>query len=158
MGEIAAEHKVPVILMHMKDKPKTMQDNPVYEDLIQEIYTSLLISVEKALASGIERNRIIVDPGIGFGKNYDDNLVIIDRLHELKSLGLPICIGASRKAFLGAALNLPEPKARLIGTISASVLAARNGARIIRIHDVAEAAQALKIADAVATGRLPREV
>jgi dihydropteroate synthase len=157
MGEVAAEHGVPVILMHMKGKPKTMQENPVYNDLIEEIYSSLEISVDKALAAGIGRDRIIIDPGIGFGKSFEDNLVVLDRLHEFKSLGVPICIGVSRKAFLGAVLRIPEPKNRLTGTISASMIAVREGAKIVRVHNVKETVEAVKVADAIVTGKLLQE-
>jgi dihydropteroate synthase len=157
MAEVVAEHGVPVMFMHMKGKPKSMQDNPVYEDLIHEIYSSLAGSVEAALAHGIGRDKLIVDPGIGFGKSFADNLIILDRLHEFRSLGLPICVGVSRKSFLGATLGVPEPKKRLSGGIAASVIAVRGGAKIVRTHDVRETAEAVKVADAIEACKLPQE-
>ncbi len=157
MADLVAEHKVPIILMHMKGKPKTMQDNPVYDDLILEVYSSLAKSAASALSAGVEKNRIILDPGIGFGKSFEDNLKLLDRLHEFTGLGFPICIGVSRKAFIGATLGIQEPKDRLIGSIAASVIAIRGGAKIIRTHDVMETAQAAKLADAITNGELPGE-
>jgi dihydropteroate synthase len=157
MAELIAEREVPVILMHMKGSPKTMQTNPTYNDLISQICSVLSDSVDAALTAGTARDRIIVDPGIGFGKTFEDNLVILDRLHEIRSLGAPICIGVSRKAFIGAALGIAEPKERLFGSIAANVIAVREGARIVRVHDVAETVEAVRIADAVAAGRLPSE-
>ncbi len=157
MADLAAEFKVPMILMHMKGKPKTMQDNPVYDDLILEVYSSLAKSAASALNAGVQKNRIILDPGIGFGKSFEDNLKLLDRLHEFTGLGFPICIGVSRKAFIGATLGIQEPKDRLIGGIAASVIAIRGGAKIIRTHDVMETAQAAKLADAITNGELPGE-
>ncbi len=157
MAELAASEEVPVILMHMKGSPRTMQENPVYEDLVSEIYASLSGSVDTALKAGISRDRIIIDPGIGFGKTFEDNLVILDRLHEFRSLGVPICIGVSRKSFLGATLGITEPKKRLIGSLAANIIAVRAGARIVRVHDVRETVEAVRVADAIAAGRLPTE-
>ena len=157
MAEIAAESGVPVILMHMKGAPKTMQDNPVYGDLIHDIYSSLAGSIEKAEAFGIARNMLIVDPGIGFGKTFEDNLMILERLHEFKSLGVAICVGASRKAFIGAVLGLKNPKERLVGSLSAALIAAVKGAKILRVHDVKETVEALRLAEAVASGGFEKE-
>jgi dihydropteroate synthase len=157
MAELVAEKQVPVILMHMQGSPKTMQKDPTYDDLISEIYLSLSGSVKTALSAGIRRDRIVIDPGIGFGKTVADNLVILDRLHEFRSLGVPICIGVSRKSFLGATLGIPKPKKRLIGSLAANVIAVREGARIVRVHDVRETVEAIKVADAVAAGNLPSE-
>jgi dihydropteroate synthase len=158
LAELAAEKEVPVILMHMKGSPKTMQEDPVYDDLISEIYASLSASVKAALAAGIAPDRVVIDPGIGFGKTFEDNLVILDRLREFRSLGVPICIGVSRKAFLGATLGIAEPKKRLVGSLAANVIAVREGARIVRVHDVQETVEAVRVADAVAAGRLPSEM
>jgi dihydropteroate synthase len=155
MAELVAQHGVPVILMHMKGKPKTMQENPVYEDLVTEVYSILAQSVDMAASAGIAHDKLIIDPGIGFGKSFNDNLVILNRLHEFKSLGLPICIGVSRKAFIGAVLSLPEPKDRLVGSLALNVIATCSGARIVRVHDAKETTEAVKIADAVAAGRIP---
>ena len=154
---LAVQFHVPIILMHMKGRPKTMQDNPVYDDLVGEIFSSLAGSAQTALNAGVDRNRIILDPGIGFGKSFEDNLVLLDRLAEFTSLGFPICIGVSRKAFIGATLGIPEPKDRLIGGIAAAVVAIRGGANIIRTHDVLETVQAAKLADAITAGELPGE-
>lgn len=157
MAEMVAEADVPLIVMHMKGEPKTMQENPAYQDLMGEVYAGLAGSVKTAESYGIRRDMLIIDPGIGFGKSFEDNLVILDRMHEFRSLGLPVCVGVSRKAFLGAVLGIAEPKDRLTGTVAASVIAIRGGARIIRVHDVREAVEAVRVADAVAAGRLPGE-
>ncbi len=149
MAEVILEHGVPTIIMHMKGKPRTMQQNPEYEDLMLEIYSYLARCVEVARSYGIGLQKLIVDPGIGFGKTFDDNLVILNRIHELRSLGLPVCAGVSRKAFIGAVLGIGHPKERLIGSIAASVIAIRGGARIVRVHDVKEVVQAAKVADAI---------
>ena len=157
MAEIVTRRDVPVVLMHMKGRPKTMQVSPAYDDLILDVYSSLARSVETALSRGIKKEKLIIDPGIGFGKTFEDNLVILDRLHEFRSLGPPVCIGVSRKAFIGAALGISEPRKRLFGSVSAGVIAVRGGAKIVRVHDVKEMVEAVRVADAIAAGRLPRE-
>jgi dihydropteroate synthase len=132
----------------MKGEPATMQDNPVYTSLIDEIIEYLDRAVGRACLGGIGREKIIVDPGIGFGKAPEQNLEILRNLKEFKILGEPLLVGPSRKSFIGKILNV-GPKERICGTVSSCVLAARNGANILRVHDVKEVKQALKVADAI---------
>ncbi len=140
-----------VIIMHMKGRPRTMQKNPVYRSLIDDIIDYLRNAVVRAQEAGIGADRIIVDPGICFGKTVGHNLEILRKLREFKVLGKPVLIGPSRKSFIGRLLNA-EPAQRVQGTIAACVLAAANGASIVRVHDVKEAAEALTITDAVLKG------
>jgi len=146
MTEVVAEYKASVVLMHIKGTPKTMQQNPEYKDVISEIYSYLSESVNLALSAGIKQ--IIVDPGIGFGKRLIDNLEIIRRLREFKSLGYPILIGVSRKSFIGNILNLPVDQ-RLEGTAGAVAISVWNGANIVRVHDVKEMVRVVRIVDAI---------
>jgi len=148
MRKVVARYKAAVVIMHMKGNPRTMQKNPLYGSLVDEIIVYLDTSIKLALEAGIARDKIMIDPGLGFGKTVGHNLEIIKRLKDFKILGFPILIGPSRKSFIGKILNL-EPKERIFGTVSASVLAVKNGANMIRAHDVKELKQALKIADAI---------
>jgi dihydropteroate synthase len=148
MAKVVADYGVPVIIMHIKGTPKTMQDNPYYDNLIGEISKSLGESIEIALKVGISKENIILDPGIGFGKTFDGNLEIIDKLGELKKLEYPILVGASRKGFIGEILGTP-PLERIEGNLAVAVLSAYNGASIIRVHEVKETVQALKIVKAI---------
>lgn len=146
MPEIVEKHCVPVILMHMKGTPRTMQDNPVYDDVCTEIGRFLKERTEHAVRRGIDPAKIIIDPGIGFGKTLRHNLEIIKNLEYFKVLGRPILIGPSRKSFIGRILK-SDPGERLEGTIAACVAAIMNGASIIRVHDVKQAAAAAKMTD-----------
>ncbi len=146
MADVVANYKASVVIMHIKGTPKTMQQNPEYDDVISEIYDYLSGSVEIARRSGIEQ--IIIDPGIGFGKRSIDNLEIIRRLREFKSLGYPVLIGVSRKSFIGNILNLPVDQ-RLEGTAGAVAISVWNGANIVRVHDVKEMLRVIKIVDAI---------
>ena len=148
MAKVVAEKKVPICIMHIKGTPGNMQDNPEYTDLMGEIINYLSEGLEIAKKAGILTGNIIVDPGIGFGKNVEDNLEIIRRLKELKVLGCPILIGPSRKSFIGKILGLDIDK-RLEGTIAAVVMAIANGANIVRVHDVAAVKKATEIANAI---------
>jgi dihydropteroate synthase len=147
--ETAARADAPLILMHMKGKPRDMQKNPVYQDLMSEIGGFLVEAAARAEAAGVNPGRIILDPGIGFGKTFDHNLIIINRLRELTALGRPLLVGLSRKAFLGHILGGAPPKERDTATAAAVALAAYNGADILRVHDVSMARQALAVAGAV---------
>jgi dihydropteroate synthase len=147
MAKIAAKYKAAVVLMHMKGNPRTMQNSPSYTSLMDEILRYLQEAIDRALEAGIDRNKIVVDPGIGFGKTVRDNLNILNNLNEFKILGRPILIGTSRKSFIGKIINA-GPRKRIYATVSSCVLAARNGAHIVRTHDVREVSQALKILDA----------
>jgi len=155
MIDLCARERVPVVLMHMKGDPKTMQDKPQYDDAVGEIMAYLSHRVEDAVAGGIEEQQIAVDPGIGFGKRLEDNLEILRRLAEFKTLGRPIVVGASRKRFIENITGLPVEE-RLEGSIGAACAAALNGANIIRCHDVKETKRALQIVDAIKSqGRPP---
>ncbi|MGM3306034.1 dihydropteroate synthase [Anabaena sp. WFMT] len=140
---------VPIILMHIRGTPQTMQQQTNYQDLIQDIYSFLSQQKKAAIAAGIKQNKIIIDPGIGFAKNYEQNLEIFRRLPSLKMLNCPILVGASRKSFIGNILNQPNPKARVWGTAAACCAAIFNGADILRIHDVSEMRDVSLVADAI---------
>ncbi|MCM8801572.1 MAG: dihydropteroate synthase [Candidatus Omnitrophica bacterium] len=144
MRRLVAKYKCGVVIMHMKGTPRTMQINPVYKSLIDELISYLDKAIETALSYGIDKEKIIIDPGIGFGKTVEHNLEILGRLKEFKVLGRPILVGPSRKSFIGKILNLPVQE-RLFGTISSCILAVKNGANIVRVHDVRSIKQALKI-------------
>jgi len=148
MRHVVAKHRVPVILMHMKGAPRTMQQSPVYEDLISEIISYLKYSIELAKDAGVPADSIIIDPGIGFGKTTEHNLSIIRNLGRLKSLGRPILIGTSRKSFIGGVLKLDVGR-RLMGTAASVAISILNGANIIRVHDVKEMVEVARLADAV---------
>lgn len=148
MAEVCARRKAAVVLMHMRGTPKDMQKYTRYRDLIGEVFSFLSERVDYAVDSGIERERIMIDPGLGFGKSMEGNLEMIGRLREFTSLGLPILVGASRKSFVGAVTGAKEPQ-RLPGTLAASTVAVLNGASALRVHDVKEAREAAAIADAV---------
>jgi dihydropteroate synthase len=148
MPLLASEAGVPVILMHMKGVPKTMQSSPFYESLYQEINGFLQERIATAEAYGIKREKIIIDPGIGFGKNTEHNLSIIKNLRFLENLDRPILVGVSRKAFIGKILNLP-PQERLEGSIASAILSVLNGAHILRVHDVEAVKRAVTVAEAI---------
>ena len=148
MAAIAAKYKVPVCVMHAKGTPRRMQANPKYNDLMGEIIASLEQSLEIGLNAGILPDKFVIDPGLGFGKTLDHNLEIVRRLKELKSLGRPILIGPSRKSLIGQVLELP-PAERLLGTAAVTALAIQNGADIVRVHDVKEISQVVKMADSI---------
>ena len=146
--KMAARYGAGIILMHMRGTPRTMQKKTTYRNLTADIVKDLQIAVENCLEIGIKSDNIIVDPGICFSKTAEQNLEIINRLEELKILHRPVLIGTSRKSFIGKILST-EPNNRLHGTIASSVLAIKNGAHIVRVHDVVEMKQAALVADAV---------
>ena len=148
MAALCAERGVGVVLMHMPGTPRTMQDNPRYDDVVDEVKGFLAAQTDAAVGAGIEAERIWLDPGIGFGKTLEHNLELLRRLGELRELGRPLVIGTSRKSFIGKVDGSPVGE-RLGGTIASSVLAAVDGADVLRVHDVAEMSQALRIADAI---------
>ena len=142
---LVAERGVPVCLMHAKGLPETMQDNPVYDDVVAEVLDHLAERIEAAEAAGIPKGRIVTDPGIGFGKTLDHNLALLGALERFHELGCPVLLGASRKRFIGAIGGAEEPKARMPGSIAVALHAARAGVQILRVHDVPETAQALRL-------------
>ncbi len=156
MGPLAAAADVPVILMHMLGTPKTMQVKPDYQDVVDEVRRFLADAIERAMSHGIARSRIVVDPGIGFGKTFDHNLLLIRRLDAFEDLGVPLLVGASRKAFIRNLLKPEDAKdipadlpAVASGSLAAAVAAVLNGAHIVRVHDVAAARAALTVVDAI---------
>lgn len=149
MAEAVAKGGAALVVMHMRGTPKTMQADTAYADLLAEVWRSLRQSTEAALAAGVPADRIVVDPGIGFGKSLEGNLALLRRLGELQSLGFPLLVGASRKSFLGKLLGTEDPAQRLEGSLAAATVAAWNGAHILRVHDVAETRRALRVAWAV---------
>ncbi len=149
MADLVAERGVPVVLMHIKGTPRNMQKNPEYVSVMGEISDYLRTQADVALAAGITADKIIIDPGIGFGKTAEHNLEIIRRLRELTALGYPVLLGPSRKAFIGKILGT-EVDQRLEGTAAAVSAAVLNGAAIVRVHDVKEMGRVVKVADAIA--------
>lgn len=149
MASVIAGCKADVIIMHSKGTPDTMQKKPAYKDVVKEIILSLNASVALAAKAGIRKDRIMLDPGIGFGKTVRHNLEILKRLDEVCRMGFPVCIGVSRKSFIGKILDISDPPQRLPGSIACSVFAAVKGAKIVRTHDVKETVQAMRIADSI---------
>ena len=149
MRAVAGHAKAPVILMHMQGAPKTMQENPTYTDVIADIKEFFETQIALAKKDGI--TDIILDPGIGFGKTLEHNLLIIKRLREFTDLGFPILVGPSRKAFIGTLTGGAPVSDRLEGTLAAAVMARMNGASYFRVHDVKACRRALQIADATAS-------
>jgi dihydropteroate synthase len=148
MAGIVARSGAGLVLMHMKGTPLTMQQAPHYDDLLGEIAAFLAERTRAAAAAGIPEERLIVDPGVGFGKTFDDNLELLRRQEVFLAIGRPLLVGLSRKAFLGRILDRP-PAERLEGTIAAAVLAVERGAHILRVHDVGPVARAVRTAEAI---------
>jgi dihydropteroate synthase len=154
MIELAAGSQAGVVAMHMLGEPRTMQKEPRYDDLVGEIYGWLADRAAALAAAGVERARIALDPGIGFGKTFEHNLELLRRLGEFRSLGTTILVGTSRKRFIGAALGIEAPTERLEGTAATVAIAVANGARVLRVHDVKEMARVARVAEAIRTGRI----
>ena len=145
---IVESFNVPVVIMHMKGNPKNMQLNPKYKDIVNEILDFFKMKIKIAIQSGINRNMIILDPGIGFGKTVEHNFELLSRLNEFNVLELPIMIGPSRKSFIGVTLDLP-PEDRLEGTAAAVSAGVMNGASIVRVHDVKSMKRVVRIIEKV---------
>jgi dihydropteroate synthase len=152
LADLCGERGCGLVLMHMQGTPRTMQDDPAYEDVVDDVKAFLAERIELAVSRGVAEERIWVDPGIGFGKTLEHNLELLRRLGELRDLGRPILIGTSRKSFLGK-LTGREPGERLGGTIASNVLALMRGAEIFRVHDVRAVREALVVAEAVLNAR-----
>ena len=148
MVKVVSKYDVPLILMHMQGKPETMQDAPSYNNLIEDIKSFFEERIRYATQFGIQKNRIILDPGIGFGKSYKDNFTLINQLDKFNGFKLPILIGPSRKSFIGIALN-EEPEFRLEGTLAAAAAGILRGAQIVRVHDVKQTRKVAKIIDLI---------
>ncbi len=150
MARLAARSGAGLVLMHMRGCPRTMKDRARYVDLVGEVISELEASVHVALEAGAAPETIVLDPGIGFAKDARQSLVLLRYLSEVRALGYPVLVGPSRKSFIGAVTGAPVDR-RVPGTISSAVSAALSGARVIRVHDVEEAVQALRVADAIRT-------
>ena len=162
MAKVAAESCVPVILMHMKQTPKTMQVAPVYDDVVEEVLAFLEDAVARAGAAGVDRSKIILDPGLGFGKTLAHNLLLMNRLEDFQALDCPLLVGASRKTFLRTLISpsrdipadLPEVESATQASVAAAIL---KGAHAVRVHDPAAARITAAIIDAIKAGRPPGE-
>jgi len=151
--QAAAATDLPVCLMHMQGQPDTMQNNPNYHQVFDDVYVFLAKRIQACSQAGIDLSRMLVDPGFGFGKSLDHNLTLLAKLEKLKTLRVPVLVGLSRKSMIGAILKSDAGDRpvddRLFGSVSAAVIAAMNGAHIVRVHDVKETADALKVVAAV---------
>ena len=137
-----------VVVMHMLGTPETMQTRPEYDDVVSEVVGTLRSGSRRAISAGIARDSILVDPGIGFGKTVEHNLTLLNRLPELSKLELPVLVGTSRKSFIGKLLSLP-PENRILGTAASVASAVLRGADVVRVHDVGEMMEVVRVADAV---------
>lgn len=151
--QAAAQSGLPVCVMHMQGEPRTMQQAPHYQNVVREVYTYLEAQVARCVAVGIEKNHIILDPGFGFGKTLTHNYQLLDKLDLFHNLGLPVLAGMSRKSMIGQLMDIP-PDERVAGSVACAVIAAMKGAQIIRVHDVKETVQAMKVVEAT---RLAKE-
>jgi len=152
--ETAAELGVPVCLMHMQGTPRTMQDNPAYDDVVAEVKAFLAARRDAAVAAGVSSDAIVLDPGFGFGKTLEHNLTLFHELDAFAELGCPLLVGVSRKSMIGALTGRPVDE-RLAGSLAAAVLAVERGARLLRVHDVAATVDAVAVTLAVLEGRRP---
>ena len=148
MAKLISDKKSPLILMHMKGKPLDMQKNPIYDDLISEICNFFSNQIFFANSVGIDSSKIILDPGIGFGKRIEDNFEIIRELKQIRAMGFPVLIGPSRKSFIGDTLNLPTDD-RIEGTMATITAGLLNGANIVRVHDIKETLRTVSIAERI---------
>ncbi len=149
MFAVVAELGVPIVLMHIRGTPETMQKLTDYSDLIGEIYEFFENRIAVAIAAGIEKSKIIIDPGIGFAKNREQNIELLRNISKFRLLGCPVLIGVSRKSFIGHILNQPEPKERVWGTAAACCAAIANSADILRVHDLPQMRDVSRVADAI---------
>jgi dihydropteroate synthase len=145
MVDIALKFDCPIVLMHMKGVPKNMQENPQYSSLISDIISYLNTRIDFVISKGVDRKKIIIDPGIGFGKSVENNFEIINNLNQFTKLGYPVLLGASRKSFIGITLDVPEDD-RIEGSLAANVIGLQKGVSVFRVHDVDQTKKALTIA------------
>lgn len=150
MAEVVAESGCPICLMHMLGEPRTMQEDPRYDNVVDEVLRFLEERLAVALAAGVHEQQVLLDPGIGFGKTLEHNLLLLRHLERFVALGRPVVLGTSRKRFLGAILDA-EPQERLFGTVATTVMGAQAGAAVFRVHDVRPNVEALRVAEAVRT-------
>lgn len=156
MFDLAARRGAPVILMHMLGEPATMQHQPVYGDVVAEVRAFLLERAAAAELRGVPRGQIIIDPGIGFGKTAEHNLMLLSQIGRMVDTGYPVLLGASRKRFLGAIVHEEDPSRRDVATAATTALAVAAGVRLLRVHDVRANRHAADVAFAVACGRIQR--
>ena len=149
MANVVADSGVAVIIMHIKGTPRYMQQDPVYDDVVGEVMAYLEEGIGIAVKAGVDREKILIDPGIGFGKTLEHNLIILNRLEEFQALGRPVLLGPSRKKFIGTVLGVPAPDQRVDGTAAAVAIGIERGARVVRVHDVARMTQVAKMTDAI---------
>ncbi|GAB6067707.1 dihydropteroate synthase [Methylothermus subterraneus] len=149
MFQLAASHKLPIVLMHMQGTPKTMQDNPVYQDVVAEVLAFLKARALAAQQAGIAREQILIDPGIGFGKRRNDNLQLLAHLDRFVATGFPVLLGTSRKRFMGQILDVGEPTELVAATVATTALGVMAGVKVFRVHDVKANRQALEVAWAI---------
>ncbi|MGQ4649405.1 dihydropteroate synthase [Lyngbya aestuarii] len=149
MFPVVAQLNVPIVLMHLRGTPQTMQQLTEYQDLIREIQQFLETQVAAAIAAGIKRSHLLIDPGIGFAKTAEQSLAILRQLSSFESLGLPILVGVSRKSFIGHLINQPDPRERIWGTAAACCAAIAGSADILRVHDLSEMRDVCLVADAI---------
>jgi dihydropteroate synthase len=162
LAELAARRRVPLILMHMRGEPRTMQKTGFARDVLKDVLQGLKKSVAIARKAGVAKSQIILDPGIGFGKSFAQNYELLEKLPRLAKLGYPLLVGTSRKGFLGATLarggQPAPPEERVWGTAATVTASILNGAHIVRVHDVAEMVQVVGVADCLANSRLRRSL
>jgi dihydropteroate synthase len=160
LAEIAAKYAVPLILMHIRGEPGTMQRGPFARDVMRNIFQGLRESVARARKAGVAKSQIVLDPGIGFGKSYSQNYELLQKLPQLAALGYPLLVGSSRKGFLGATLardgTPAPPEERIWGTAATVTASILGGAHIVRVHDVREMVQVAKVADCIARAKSNR--
>jgi dihydropteroate synthase len=149
LAEVAGERKLPLILMHMRGEPRTMQKKPFAPNVLRDVANGLRSAVDKARRAGVAKSQIVLDPGIGFGKSAAQNFELLQKLPQLACLGYPLLVGASRKGFIGKALGGAPEDGRLWGTAAAVAASILGGAHIVRVHDIAEMSQVARVADAV---------
>jgi dihydropteroate synthase len=153
LAKVARRHRLPLILMHMRGVPRTMQKRPFARNVVRDVVSGLRAAVARARQAGVAKSQILLDPGIGFGKSYQQNCELLARLPELAPLGCPLVVGTSRKSFIGYLLGDAPPAERLWGTAATVALSILAGAHIVRVHDVAEMAQVARVTDAVLCSR-----
>ena len=154
--EAAAELGLPVVLMHMQGEPRSMQDAPQYDDVVGEVHRFLAERIFAAEMAGIAKKNIVVDPGFGFGKNREHNLLLLAQLERFAELGVPVLAGLSRKRTIGELTGRDDPHDRVHGSVAAALIAAQRGAKLLRVHDVAATVDALKVWNAVMAVPMPR--
>ncbi len=149
LGEVARRHRLPLILMHMRGTPRTMQRGPFARDVVRDVTSGLRAAIARARKAGLKRSQLILDPGIGFGKSFEQNYELLAQLHKLAAVGYPLVVGTSRKTFLGTTLGGASPGERIWGTAATVTASILGGAHIVRVHDVAEMVQVARVTDAL---------